>query len=55
MKLDEIEFIIKVINDLIYYRIANENKIDKYYTKIRNVIVKNKKKLEGIILAKCSI
>ena len=49
------KFIIKVINNLIYYRIADENKINKYYTKIRNVIVKNKEKLEEITLAKCSI
>ena len=55
LKLDKIEFIIKVINNLIYYRIADENKIDKYYTKIRNAIIKNKKKLEEITLAKYSI
>ena len=55
LKLDKIEFTIKVINDLIYYRIANKNKIDKYYTKIHNVIIENKKKLEEITLAKYSI
>ena len=55
MKLDEIKFIIKVINNLIYYWIANKNKIDKYYTKIYNAIIENKKKLEEIILAKYSI
>ena len=52
MKLDRIEFIIKVINNLIYYRIADKNKIDKYYTKIYNAITKKKKKLEEITLAK---
>ena len=55
MKLDRTEFIIKVINNLIYYRIADKNKIDKYYIKIRNVIVEKKKKLEEITLAKYSI
>ena len=44
MKLNGEYIDIYIINDLIYYKIIEINKKDKYYIKIRKAIAENKNK-----------
>ena len=55
MKLDGTKYAINAIDDLIYYRVVIVNKNNEKCSEIRNVIVEDKKKLNNIILVKCSM
>ena len=55
LELDEKDFSINVIDDLIYYRVYNLNRTNELYTKIRKSIIDDKAKLREITLAKYSI
>ena len=55
MNLDNIEFDIKIIDDSLYYKIFEINKIDKECDDIRETIINEKNKLKGITLNKCVI
>ena len=53
LNLDEVD--INAINDLIFYKIADANKINELYNKIRIAINSGEVKYNDIILNKCSI
>ena len=55
MNLDDIEFDIKIINNSLYHRVFEANKIDQKYDEIREIIINKKKKLKDITLNKCVI
>ena len=55
MNLDDIEFNIKVINDFLYHKIFETNKVDEKYNDIRETIINDKNKLKDIIFNKCVI
>ena len=55
MNFDNIEFNIKIIDNLFYYKILKINKINKKYNNIREIIIINKKKFKNITLNKCVI
>ena len=52
---DNIEFDIKIINDFLYHKVSEANKVDKEYNNIREIIINDKKKLKDIIFNKCVI
>ena len=52
MKLDSEYIDIYIINNLIYYKIVEVNKKDKYYIEICEAIIENKDKYRGITLSK---
>ena len=53
--MDDIEFEINIIDDPLYYKIFEINKIDDEYNDIREVIINDKEKLKDITLNKCVI
>ena len=53
--IDDIEFDIKIIDDLLYYRIFEINKINEEYDNIRETIINEKNKLKDITFNKCVI
>ena len=55
LNLDKIEFDIKVIDDFLYHKVFETNKVDKKYNNIREAIINEKNKLRDIILNKCVI
>ena len=52
MNLDNIEFDIKIIDDLFYYKVFETNKIDEEYNNIREIIINEKNKLRDITFNK---
>ena len=46
---------INAINDLIFYRVIETNKVNELYNKIRNAITSGEVKYNDIILSKCSV
>ena len=55
LNLDNIEFDIKIIDDSLYHKISEMNKINEKYDEIRETIINNKNKLKNIIFNKCVI
>ena len=55
MNLDDIEFDIKVIDDSLYHKVFETNKVDQEYDEIREIIINEKNKLRDITLNKCVI
>ena len=55
MNLDNIKFDVNVINDFLYHKVFEMNKVDNEYNKIREKIIDDKKKLNDIIFNKCVI
>ena len=52
---DDTEFDIKVIDDSLYHRVFEANKVDQECDEIRETIINKKNKLRGITLNKCVI
>ena len=55
MNLDNIEFDIKIIDNPLYYKVFEINKINKECDNIREAIINEKNKLKDIIFNKCVI
>ena len=55
MNLNDIDFDIKIIDDLFYHKVSETNKVDEEYNNIREIIINNKNKLRDIIFDKCVI
>ena len=55
MNLDDIEFDIKIIENSLYYKVFETNKIDQKCNNIREIIINEKNKLRDITLNKCVI
>ena len=43
------------INNFLYYKVSETNKVDNECNNIREIIINNKEKLRNIILNKCVI
>ena len=52
MELDNTKYILNTINDPIFYRVANINKNNEECSKIREAVIRDKKKLNNITLIK---
>ena len=55
LKLDDTEYAINAIDDLIYHRIVIVNKNNEECSEIRDAIAEDKEKLNNITLVKCSM
>ena len=55
LNLDNIEIEINIINNFLYYKMFETNKIDNKYNKIREIIINDKEKLKDITFNKCVI
>ena len=55
LNLDDTEFDIKIIDNPLYHRVSETNKVDQECDDIRETITNEKNKLRGITLSKCVI
>ena len=55
MNLNNIEFNIKIIDNSLYYKMFETNKVDQEYDDIREIIINKYNKLRDITLSKCVI
>ena len=55
LNLNNIEFDIKIIDDSLYHRVFETNKVDQKCDEIREIIINEKNKLRDITLNKCVI
>ena len=55
LKLNNKDIKIYIINNFIFYRIVQKNKVNKFYNEIYKTIIKDKNKLREVIFNKCFI